>query len=260
MNKRKMELITDYIKKIDALKDVAKDLQKETIQTAMKDYKEILRNEDLSISGRAKEVEVARQHYAKAFLESMVDINKHYDIYLKSAKKLAEEVVATPIEYKGTDAQKASFELSLRDLQTRVMLSPDPKRAAAQIEDYIKKRNDPYFAQQIVHQFPDLIASLSSTNGDGVKSTLARAYALAQHNAVTEDKRAAQEVLELSDKPNFVLTIHDAPSFESLRDVIGKQAAQSANTPEVHLQRMAEGTEAVEGFKYGNEAIASEDE
>lgn len=261
MAKTKIELLTDYVKKVDALKDVAKDLQREVIQEANKDYSEILKNERLSTKGMMLELEAARKHYAETFLTKMVDANKHYDMYIKSAKKLAEEVIASPNEFTGTDAQKASFELALRDLQTRVMLSADPSKAASQIEEFVSKRNDPYFAQQIVHQFPNLIASLSSTNDGSVKQQLTRAYTLAQHNAITEDKRVAQEVLELSDTPKLVLTMVGAPSFDNLRSVIGKEAAQSANTPEVHLHKMKEGKEIVGEFKYGNVGVVTgEDE
>lgn len=251
MSKTKIEAIKKYLEDIEILKDVAKDLQKEVIQQARKDYREIKLNTRLSHQGQVIEMEEARKHYAEAFLKSMQDINRMYDLNVKSLKTLSQEVLASPNEFNGTDAQKASFELSLRDLQTRVMLHPDSNKAVELVEDFVRKQDNPYFAQQVAHQFPTLVASLATVSNGDLKSRLTHAYQTAQRKAVTEDKVLAQQAIELSDKPNLVLTINDAPSFANLRNVIGKQAASSANNPDEHLVRMAEGTEQKEVFTYG---------
>lgn len=251
MTKTKIELINEYLEKIGALKDKAKQLQLKTITEAREDYNAIKLNRLLSDEGKSIEREQVRQFYAESFLKGMQDINEEYGRYIKSLKQMSQEVVAAPNVFSGTDAQKASFEMSLRDVQTRVMLHHNTDEAVKLIEDFVRKNDDTYFAQQIAHHFPNLVSTLASTTDPALKQRLTYAYKSAQKNSITEEKLAAQQALELRDQPSFILTAPDAPSFVNLRSVLGRQAAQSANDPSVHLERMELGKESKEQYQYG---------
>lgn len=251
MTKTKIELINEYLEKIGTLKDKAKQLQHKTITEARADYNEIKLNRLLSEEGKTIEREQVRQFYAETFLKGMQDINVEYERYIKFIKQMSQEVVAAPNVYSGTDAQKTAFESSLRDVQTRVMLHHKQDEAVKLIEDFVRKQDDAYFAQQVAQQFPSLVSSLASTTDAALKQRLTHAYITAQKNSVTEEKLAAQKALELSDQPAFVLTVSDAPSFVNLRSVLGREAAKSANEPSVHLERMALGKESKEHYEYG---------
>ncbi|WP_369379773.1 hypothetical protein [Lysinibacillus fusiformis] len=251
MTKTKIELINEYLEKIGTLKEKARQLQLKTVTEAREDYNKIKLNRLLSEEGKSIEREQVRQFYAETFLKGMQDINTEYARYIKFVKQMSQEVVATANAYSGTDAQKVSFELSMRDLQTRVMLHHNLDEAVKLIEDFVRKQDDAYYAQQIAQQFPNLVSTLASTTDPALKLRLTHAYKTAQKNSVTEEKLAAQKALELSDQPDFVLTVADAPSFVNLRSVLGRQAAQSANEPAVHLERMALGKESKEHYEYG---------
>lgn len=251
MTKTKIELINEYLEKISTLKDKAKQLQLKTVTEARADYNEIKLNRLLSEEGKSIEREQVRQIYAETFLKGMQDINAEYERYIKFLKQMSQEVVAGPNVYSGTDAQKAAFESSLRDVQTLVMLHHKQDEAVKLIEDFVRKQDDSYFAQQVAQQFPSLVSTLASTTDAALKQRLTYAYKTAQKNSVTEEKLAAQKALELSDQPDFVLTVSDAPSFVNLRSVLGRAAAKSANEPSVHLERMALGKELKEHYEYG---------
>ena len=237
MAKTKIEVLKDYVANIEALKDVAKDLQREVIQEANKEYTEITKDQRLSADGIALELQEARKQYAEYFLTKMQEINKQYDLYIKNAKNLAEQVLAQPVAFDGTDSQRAVFELALRDLQTRVMLAYDASKGADMIERFVAENNSPYKAQEILAQFNTLIAPFANADGK-VKQQLSRAFAMAQSQSMDENKEFASQVMQISDTPKLVLTMVGAPSFETLIGVIG-ESAKYANDPQTGLEKLS---------------------
>ena len=245
----KIEKLNEVLSNIEALKDVVVTLQRDVIQEAAKDYNGILKSPKLSGHGKQLELESARQHYAEHFLKEMSDINKLYTKYVKQAKSIASDIMAEPATFEGTDSEKAQFERSVKDLQTRILLSPNPEKSAHQIEEFIKLNNSAFMAEYVLDKFNDMISPLVAADNNGkVKMSLTRAYAHLQSIAKTDDKVAAEHVLAMSETPKLVLTIPGAPSYDTLVDTLGKQAASNANTPDVHLDKMKSGKEVVSGF------------
>jgi len=257
----KKQLIEEYIQKAQEMKDAAKALQSQTISEARKDYHKVKTNALLSPEGKYVENEAIRQFYANEFLRKMDVIKTKYDLYVANAKKLALEITSTPIQYDGTDAQKAVFEQSLRDLKVRVALIPSQDKAVDEIKKFVHAQENPYFAQQVANSFGDLIAPFANTPSAQIKTELSKIYDTAKRNSVTEETRYAKEVLEVKDNEKLILDVRQSQSFQALQSVIGSRAAQNANKPHEELARIEKGdTDAQTKHAYGEQETDDEAE
>lgn len=250
----KKQLIEEFIQKAQEMKDEANQLQSAIIQEARKEYHKVKLNTLLSPEGKDVENEAIRQFYANEFLRKMDVIKTKYERYLANAKNLALEITSAPIQYDGTDAQKAAFEQSLHDLKVRVALIPDQAKAVGEITKFVQSQSNPYFAQQVANNFGELIAPFATTKSAELKVELSKAYDTAKRNAVTEETRYAREVLDINDDAKLVLTIKDSQSYQALQSVIGRRAASNANTPADELNRIKQGDVDEKGkHQYGEQ-------
>lgn len=234
----KKQLMEEYVKKAQDTRDKSKELLFELVKEARKERSEINQNQRLSLEGRAWENEAARKHYNEMFLRHAAELKAEYKRQVGYAKKMAQEVLATTPANPMSEAQNTAFESSLADLKTRVLLHSNGDQAAKMVTDFVKANNDEYKSHVIAQQFHSIIAPVIGSVGSQQKATLMQAYETAQKATLNEDKVFAQQVLEMATEPRFYLTQHDSPSFQSLRDVIGRQGAEMANEPERELARL----------------------
>ena len=250
----KKQLIEEYIQKAQEMRDAAKALQTKTVLEAREEYHKVKASRLLSLEGKHVENEAIRQFYATEFLKKMDEIKTKYDRYVADAKKLALEITSTPIQYDGTDAQKAAFEQSLRDLKVRVSLIPAQDKAVEEIKKFVHAQENPYFAQQVANNFGDLIAPFANTSSAEIKKELSVVYETAKRHAVTEETQYARDVLDIKDDAKLIVDIHQSQSFQALQSVIGRRAAQSANKPHEELARIEKGdTDAQTKHAYGEQ-------
>lgn len=248
----KKQLIEEYIQKAEELKQQAKQLQARTISETREEYYKVKIDTRLSQEGQNIEKEAIRQFYAERFLSEMDVIRTKYDKYVADAKKLALEITSEPLEFDGSQAQKAAFEQSLRDLKVRIALYPSHDTAVEEIGKFVQVQSSPYFAQQIANNFGELIAPLALTPSSEIKSALRRTYDTAKRHAITDETRYAQQVLDVPDNQTLILTLSEAPTFQNLQSAIGRRAAKSANDPQAELARLAVGdTDEKSKHSYG---------
>ncbi|KGR87422.1 hypothetical protein [Lysinibacillus odysseyi] len=254
----KKQLIEEYVSKARETHDKSKELLFELVKEARADYHKTNTDPRLSPEGRAWENEAARKHYKEVFLRNAADLKAEYKRHVEYAKKLAHEVLAEQPENTMSSSQNAAFESKLTDLKTRVLLHPNPSNAVELVEKFVRENNDEYKAYTIAKQFHEIVTPLASSVQQADKQRLMQAYESAQKATLTEEKAYAQQALEMADEPRFYLTQHDSPSFQSLRNVIGRQGAEMANEPEQELARMQSGEPEQAEQEESNEEQAAE--
>lgn len=237
----KKQLIEEYVEKARMQYQLANDLQNKIARESRSEYLTIDKDSKLSPQGKAMEKADAQRFYQEQFLKGMSDIKRDYARYLSCAKKLAEEVVAEEPENKSSQPQIKAFESALSDLKTRVLLHPSTEKAVDLIEAFAGKYKDAYFSQKIASAFHELASPIASSQSHDIKMRTSKIYDSVKQRTITEEKVYAQEVLEADENPRFILTQHDAPSFERLRTALGRRVAEFANDPDACLARMESG-------------------
>lgn len=237
----KKQLIEEYVSKARDTHGKSKELLFQLVREARAEYTEIDKDTRLSPEGKAIEREAARQHYNEMFLRHAADLKSEYKRHVGHAKKVAQEVLATPPANPMNEAQNVAFEASLADLKTRVLLHPKGDQAAKMVTDFVKANNDEYKSHVIAQQFHSIIAPVIGSVGTEQKATLMQAYETAQKATLNEEKVYAQQALGIAEEPRFYLTQYDSLHFQSLREVIGRRGAEMANEPEQELARLQSG-------------------
>ncbi|MCY9549407.1 hypothetical protein [Lysinibacillus xylanilyticus] len=246
MTKQKLSLIEKHLEGVREQFRLAKELQSKTITEARADYFDIEKDPLLSLEGKKLERAAMQEVYQKQFLNGMQKIKKDHTAHMQQVKQLAMELLAAEPEINVSDASIKAFDSALSDLKTRVLLHPMPDKAVGLIEDFTKQYSEPYFANKIVSEFHTLAAPLASSTNQDIKSRLSQTYDNVKQHTMTDDKTYAQSILSMADNPQLIVTQHDAPAFEALRDVIGREVAQAANDPVTYLSKKIEQEENVE--------------
>lgn len=255
IKQQKLDLMREYVQKLDSLKEIARTLVSQTIQIGSKDLAKIRSNRHLSREGIENEVKEARKHYKTAFAEESKELHDKKELYIKIAREIAYEILSSPVKNTMTESQTNTFNAKLQDLKIRVMLNPNKEAAAREVRDFVNTIDNEYQASLVMNQFDSLASAITANGGASEQSTLLKIYEQVKEKTLNDEKREAKEVLESVKDFNLFLTDPLSPINSQLVEVVGKLTVQRANEPDRELDRFAVG-DYTDNYEAKNENFA----
>lgn len=167
---------------------------------------EVRTNRHLSAEGRAAEFDKIRTELETELTDKFNKIKEEHDRAAKKAVEVANKILAQSKHDKPSDDQIALFERDLRDLKTKLVLTPSYQRALELVNDFTSKYQDAYYTAKLLDEYQDIIESILplAQKTDEAKLTLTRMYNTLSERAKTEEQRAAEHYLQYHSNPQLL--------------------------------------------------------
>lgn len=188
----------------------------------------------LSPHGKHMKKEEVKKQYEKALMKELRRIRDEYDQTVIKAR-VAAETILNEKPTKPSPTAVSTFERKFNDFKMRLMLQTNAKTALRELKDFVEAQNDPYFAHQILTEFPALVQSILSVAGrdsDEYKIQLRDVYNTIVDKSMTEEQKKAQSIYDsLEHELDRPLMIEGGVEMNAIRDTFGPQVARYANNP-----------------------------
>ena len=194
----------------------------------------IERDPMLSGQGRAMKKEEVKKQYKEALIKELRKIREEYDQAVIKARVAAETILNEKPE-KPSPTAVSTFERKSNDFKMRLMLQTNAETALRELKDFVNAQNDPYFAYQILNEFPALVQSILGAAGSDsatYKTKLRDVYDTIVSKSMTEEQKKAKSIYDsLEHELDRPLMIEGGAEMTAIRDTFGTQVARYANNP-----------------------------
>lgn len=193
------------------------------------------RNPDLSPEGKRKQRELIKKETGKGFLNIAKSMKEEYRKASVSAKVAAEMLLNERPKKPISDTTIKTFERQFDELKMQLMLDTQPAHSMAKLREFIRAQKDPYFAQTLVNEFPQLVSHvLDAAGSDKLK------YKIELQNALSDAKRIATSpeqvealtVFETMDSEFDRSLFKRGIEMDAITDMFGREIADYANRPD----------------------------
>lgn len=198
-------------------------------------FKKVDANQDLSPTGRLKQKEQLKYEMGKSFLKKAKELKDEYQKAVVSAKIGAEMLLNERPKKPSSDTTIQTFTRQFTDLKMKLMLNTRAEQSMKDVSEFIRTQKDPYFAQQIIDEFPSLVGSVLDSSGNDktqYKAQLQHALLEAKNIAQTPEQKEAQGVFENIDnefsRDLFARGLH----MDVVTDTFGSEIAGYVNRPD----------------------------
>ncbi|AST93260.1 hypothetical protein BC6307_19355 [Sutcliffiella cohnii] len=201
------------------------------------------KDEDLSVTGRAKKVEELKKEAGKEFLKIAKELKEDYQKGVIKAKTAAEGLLNQKPGYNDSSTKLNTFERKFNDLKMKLLLETRANYAMDSLNKFISEQTEPYFAQQIIDSYPELVSTVLSVAGSDVakyKVELTKALENTKKVAITPEQREAEQVFESMDAEFNRDLFRRGIEIETVQDLYGAEIAKYVNKPERFVEKKEE--------------------
>lgn len=203
----------------------------------------------LSPHGKHMKKEEVKKQYEKALMKELRRIRDEYDQTVIKARVAAENILNEK-PTKPSPTAVSTFERKFNDFKMRLMLQTNAETALRELKDFVNAQNDPYFAYQILSEFPALVQSILGAAGSDsatYKTKLRDVYDTIVSKSMTEEQKKAKSIYDsLEHELDRPLMIEGGAEMNAIRDTFGPQVAKYANNPHQYVLENEQGKEKSE--------------
>lgn len=211
--------------KLVSFKDVLKEM-----------LNEVDRDPDLSMAGKIKKTEQMRKEAGKGFLAIAKELKDNYQQNVIRAKVAAEMLLNEKPKKPAMGSNEQTFARQFADLKMKLMLETRANYAMDHLNAFVQQQKDPFFAQQIIDEFPALVQTvLSASDAQDhakYKVELSKTLENVRNVATTPEQREAVEVFATMDSEFSRDLFGRGLMLDTVQDLFGGEIAKYANQPD----------------------------
>ena len=224
------EIRGSVMSKLVSTKDAYKDM-----------IKDIELDPDLSPAGKQKRIDQIKKEAGKGFLSIAKEMKDNYQQSVIKAKVNAEMLLNERPKKPAMGNNEHTFARQFNDLKMKLMLESRANYAMDHLNAFISQQKDPFFAQQIIDEYPQLVQTVlgSADPADSAKYKVELSKTLdnVKKVATTPEQQEAAEIYESMDGAFSRDLFGRGLAMDTVQDLFGRDIAKYVNNPEQYVDK-----------------------